>query len=329
MAGLRNGLRAGFTLVELLVVITIIGILIALLLPAVQSAREAARRAQCSNNLKQLGLAMLQSHEASGHFPTGGWGWYWIGEPERGSGDDQPGGWGYCVLPYIEQQALHDLGLGLTGTARTDAMKPRCYTPLAIFTCPTRRRPMAHPDIMCGPAGYRTDGGRVVVDKGSRNGYSANSGTESTWLATGGPGSLAAGDDPAFQGRTEVSLYNGICFGFSEVQIADVRDGTSNTYLIGEKYVRPDDYFNGLSGGDNENICIGFGADLYRRAISKPLQDTLGLLAESSFGSAHSSGCNFVFCDGSVHSISYSIDVAIHGRLGNRKDGEPISAADF
>ncbi len=136
----RTSQEHGFTLVELLVVITIIGILIALLLPAVQAAREAARRVQCSNNLKQLALGSLNHEMANKCLPTGGWGLNWVGDPDRGFGRQQPGGWVYSVLPYIEQPELHDLGIGAATLANgVNACKRRITTPLPGLICPTRR----------------------------------------------------------------------------------------------------------------------------------------------------------------------------------------------
>src|SRR5262249_35818591 len=104
---------AGFTLIELLVVIAIIAVLVGLLLPAVQRVREAANRTRCANNLKQMGLAALNHESTYKRFPGGGWGERWVGEPDRGTGNSQPGGWVYQLLSFVEQENLRSWGAGL------------------------------------------------------------------------------------------------------------------------------------------------------------------------------------------------------------------------
>jgi prepilin-type N-terminal cleavage/methylation domain-containing protein len=142
----RGSPRDAFTLVELLAVMAIIAILIALLLPAVQSARESARRVHCANNVRQLALACNQHVEAQGHYPGNGWGSCWTGDPDRGFGMEQPGGWIYNILPWLGQQNIRDLGAGLTpGSAKQAALFQQRTSVVPTLYCPTRRAPAALP----------------------------------------------------------------------------------------------------------------------------------------------------------------------------------------
>jgi prepilin-type N-terminal cleavage/methylation domain-containing protein/prepilin-type processing-associated H-X9-DG protein len=327
----RRTSHRGFTLVELLVVITIIGILIALLLPAVQAAREAARRGQCSNNLKQLSLGCLQHEQAIGWFPAGGWGFCWVGDPDRGFGGRQPGSWCYNILPYIEQQALHDLGMGAQSDAeRCAGNVVRLVTPMSVFTCPSRRAPTVLP-IGCVPWHYCTG-----LTGHFSSCYAANAGETSLYVVTPTgyplPSSFANGD--TFAWSPDFGHFNGICVTHSTVKMADIADGASNTFLLGEKCINPDQYLTGQDGGDDWSIFSGGQDDILRSCSvpsdgayypQPPSQDTPGDgLCVLRFGSAHSGSLNMSLCDGSVRSISYSIEFEVFRRLCNRQDGLPI-----
>ncbi len=320
--------RRGFTLVELLVVIAIIGILVALLLPAVNGAREAARRLQCQNHLKQMGVA-TSTHMSTqnGRFPSGGWGWFWIGEPDRGTDRTQPGGWVFNLLEYVEQGNLRSLGKDLSGTARGDAIKQRCQTAVPFFNCPSRRRPQAYRDGFT----YRHGGGTFAPGQSARTDYAINAGDPTRTQVFAGPRSLSQGDDPNYR-WTDVSDHTGISYQRSEVQREHVRDGLSNTYLIGEKYLNPDAYTTGSDGADNENMYVGYDNDIYRTTHlghPNPRMDRAGVGSTYIYGSAHASGFHMVFCDGSVHTVAYGIDREIHRRLGNRADGLAVDLSSI
>ena len=278
---------------ELLVVITIIGILIALLLPAVQAAREAARTAQCANNVKQLALGCLAHESMTKRFPTGGWGYGWTGDPDRGNDWRQPGGWIYNVLPYIEQQPLHDLGIGtpLSSQAKLDAGTRRVSTPFSQLNCPTRRRPIAYPWLVTWynwPTNLNApSAGRSSV---VRTDYAMCGGeywTYAYWrhpvqVPATGPlptvsqhGGYLYVDDPQYaaevhdmmttldlspgwpQGVPGPAQANGVSFALSMIGARDVTDGLSNTYLLGEKYLWPDAYEDAIDPGDDEYALPG------------------------------------------------------------------------
>ena len=234
-------------MVELLVVITIIGILIALLLPAVQAAREAARRLQCTNNLKQIGLACLAHEQSHNFLPTGGWGTVWAGEPTRGFDERQPGGWLYNILPYMEQQSLHDLGIdqGIDGTASRPAFTQRVSTPVAALICPTRRTAVAFPYPLAALLPYSTF--RRQPTMVGRSDYAASGGDTSYTRCDRLPDHARG---RRRHDRRAVELLpgyytTGIVYRRSKVKMADIKDGATNTYLAGEKYINPDHYLDG------------------------------------------------------------------------------------
>jgi prepilin-type N-terminal cleavage/methylation domain-containing protein len=327
----RHALR-GFTLVELLVVIAIIGILVALLLPAIQAAREAARRSQCVNNLKQIGLGFL-NHEGSHRFlPCSGWSPWVVGDPQLGAGRLQPGGWMYQILPYIEEQTVYDIAddgnKSVTPNQKTLALKLQ-ETPITIFNCPSRRPARAYVYRL---SNQWTPHNSVRPTQVGRGDYAANAGDgaegpefwikedrkfeeRAAWLFRDflNPD---ANPWPPFDGQTGVNYLG------AEIKIQHVIDGTSKTYMVGEKNLNPDAYdSDGMAdGGDNHSYYQGWDWDIHRWAADQwpPVQDTPGLEAYQQFGSAHPSIWHVVMCDGSVSAVAYDIDIQVHKDNANR-----------
>jgi prepilin-type N-terminal cleavage/methylation domain-containing protein/prepilin-type processing-associated H-X9-DG protein len=329
--------RRGFTLVELLVVIAIIGILIALLLPAVQAAREGARRTQCKNNIKQIALGMVTHESARKTLPYGGWTYYWAADPNQGHTRNQPGTWCYNVLPFVEEQNLWSMGLGLTGTAKRSAIDEMMKRPITFYVCPTRRPAVAYPInygfVNAGSAGMRV----------ARADYCANAGTTlpnstyhhgATWLWA--PSLSGTTVEAALNVLNKGTAYKwpdtGYCDGTTcetiGVRFREITDGTSHTLMVGEKYLNPDRYEDGTDLGDNETVAMGFNGDTARWTIVTPLRDRAGFDYDwTAFGSAHPGVMNAAFADGSVHTVSYSISEETFRRLGSRRDGQPVSTS--
>ncbi len=300
-----------FTLVELLVVIAIVGILIALLLPAVQMAREAARRSQCTNNLKNIGLAMHNYHDLFGGFPYGF--------------DDHETLWSAMILPQIEQTNMYgalqftESGPGNwdSGSANTTA----CGTLIPVLRCPTM-------DI----AEHITNNGipgRVPVSYRGCAGSNVYSDDASTIPASAPAGAMALEQVP----------LNGMFYGCSKVRLADVMDGSSNTILIGESYTdtyvkdgqemdfwqlgspQTGGWVPGGTGGTEYSEGLGSTGPKINSRLDPAIP---GVIMEVSFGSYHPGGANFTFADGSVRFLPESINLAIYQALGSRNGNEAV-----
>ncbi len=347
---IRNQKSPGFTLVELLVVITIIGILIALLLPAVQAAREAARQVQCKNHLKQFALGCLNHEQLQGFLPSGGWTWAFVGDPDRGFDKRQPGGWLYNVLPFIEQPVLHDLGLG----GNRAGGQVMAQTPLETFCCPTRRPAVAYPYPHPGTPTMTfcnintpTVMGRSDYAASSGDGYgsSITDSYEPTGSGPSGPAPYGEGDSWTQSQWASISgvegneaapnsgAVSGVIYRRSTCKMAAITDGTSTTYLCGEKYLNPDHYLDGVPRYDDQGWAVGYDYDINRWTDNDtnhtPMQDQAGFDGDYRFGSAHANGFQMAFCDGSVQMMNYTINSETHRRLGNRHDGLTIDGKQF
>ena len=323
----------------------------AILLPAVQSAREAARGVECKNNFKQLALACHNHHDVHGHFPTGGWGWYWVGDADRGFGPGQPGGWIFNLLPYFEQYTLY--GQASDGDPNTLTRQQRAgaaqiiETPLTIINCPSRRANSLFPMTANegGDLGYFNS---LTPHRAGRSDYAINSGhvynewpdrqlgqgpksyeDARTWSAN----HYWGGEQSALSKSALVDqTMTGISFERSTVATRHVADGLAHSYLVGEKALSEQHYETGTSQGDNETWCTGFNNDNYRRtgqwkdnqiAQCTPVRDGTDSQPDytGGFGSAHPSGWSVAFCDGSVRTVDFEIDWRVHRDFGNRLDG--------
>jgi len=315
----RPSSRNAFTLIELLVVIAIIAILVALLLPAVQQAREAARRSSCKNNLKQIGLALHNYHDAHNSLPPGsivllnssgttynGHGWTWHAS----------------ILPYIEQGTLYDAiqgpgdsGMGSESGGVNDAkQKLAGQTPISVFRCPSQ------PDVRLG----------VQKNEYETSNYNGNMGTLIGYSGDNCYGGSVT--DPAGMRATGGCMNaDGVFFISSNIAFRDVTDGLSNTIFVSEVIDSGGDADKLGGGGSDRKYCFSNGADsnppteMSEYLIAAESNDPINAYTEEAAGSYHVGGAQFVFGDGSVRFMSENMSMTTYQAVSTRGKGEAVS----
>jgi prepilin-type N-terminal cleavage/methylation domain-containing protein len=307
--------RRAFTLVELLVVIAIIGILVGLLLPAVQAAREAARRMQCSNNLKQIGLALQNYVSSYKSLPAGS-----NGIPNAAGTNFNGHGWTWhaSILPYMEQDPLYQGIQGADGMGNElgdqNTGKPLVVrqTTLSVFWCPSQ------PDVRAGS---------------QKNGYQPcnYNGNMGTRIGNGNDDCICTGIANLTDMQTKpwgCMNGNGIFFVRSKVRFADVVDGLSNTIFVSEVPDSGGDAIGGFNAGCDRRVMFSTGADanppteMSEYLIAAEGNDPINGGAEEAAGSWHTGGAQFVMGDGSVHFLSENMDMSTYQAISTRAEGE-------
>jgi prepilin-type N-terminal cleavage/methylation domain-containing protein/prepilin-type processing-associated H-X9-DG protein len=312
--------RFAFTLIELLVVIAIIAILIGLLLPAVQKVREAAARAKCSNNLKQIGIALHAYHDVFQKFPLG-----------THDDDNRSYSWRVWILPYMEQGPMYNSlqaagmwippGMGDGTSASVDGiadsevgtanatLQTLFKTSMPMYTCPSDTLPPTDNDSY-GKANYVGNMGSLVAGQ--------NWTGCATWKGNNQNGVLLFANDNALSWTT---------------RFGSITDGTSNTVAVGECTVSAglaitntgSGLFPTWAGGNNNGSCNGIG---HAGSVFRVMDPTAtlnlktGSLSDISFGSQHTGGANFVMCDGSVRFITNGVTTSAYTAAGTRNGGE-------
>ena len=272
--------RRGFTLIELLVVIAIIAVLIGLLVPAVQRVRESASRLQCHNNLKQIGIALHNYHDRHKFFPPG-----YVSGVNAAGADTGPGwAWAAHLLDDVEQTPLkRQISFGLDVAHATNA-GPRVQQ-LSIFLCPS--------DTFVGT--FVPDGASVSIAHANYTGVFGNLEIED------GPGN-----------------GNGMFYRNSRLRFADMVDGTSNTFFVGERSSNLSKAtWTGALAGIDESQALVLGT-------CDHLPNDLAAAHPEDFWSRHAQGVNFLLGDGSVHNVHNSIGVDVYRALSSRAGGEAV-----
>lgn len=315
---MRRSTRRAFTLIELLVVIAIIGVLIGLLLPAVQKVREAANRAKCQNNLKQLGLAVVNYHDAQNFYPINRVGAYSYPSSFGGwQATSSSWSWLAVLLPYVEQDAIYKTGnipsstfiaSGVTGSV------------VKTFLCPSDK---------AATVGAITNTTYLAPLQTGLTNYKGVQGSNWCWGTYANPG------NPASYGCENWNHGDGIIFYMGWVYpatMASVADGTSNTFMVGEDIYLQSPYASGPQD-DMGSAWAHPGECNNTTAIPPNIRMTPDPYAAGDwaytwgFKSRHPGGLNFVYADGSVHFISTSIALGTYRAMGTKGGGE-IATAD-